>query len=65
MGTDDPLARVEELARLGGFTRLRDLGVPEEELDELGAIAASRRGARANPRPVSAAEAAELLRSVW
>jgi maleylacetate reductase len=65
MGTDDPLARVEELARLGGFTRLRDLGVPEEELDELGAIAASRPGARANPRPVSAAEAAELLRSVW
>jgi maleylacetate reductase len=65
MGTDDPIARVEELARLGGFTRLRDLGVAEEELDELGEIAASRPGARVNPRPASPAEAAGLLRSVW
>src|SRR5205085_11945487 len=28
-----PVERVEELARLCGFTRLRDLGVPEEDLD--------------------------------
>jgi len=39
--------------------------VPETDLDELGAKAAARPGAQANPRPVSAAEAAELFRSVW
>jgi maleylacetate reductase len=57
--------RVEELARLAGYERLRDLGVPEADLDELGAAAAERRGAKANPRPVSATEVTELYRSVW
>ena len=57
--------RVEELARLAGFQRLRDFGVSEADLDGLGAKAAERPGAKANPRPVSAAEAAELFRSVW
>jgi alcohol dehydrogenase class IV len=60
-----PVERVEELARLAGFERLRDLGVPEEDLDEVGAAAAQRPGAKANPRPASAAEIAELYRSVW
>jgi maleylacetate reductase len=60
-----PVERVEELARLAGFGRLRDFGVPEADLDELGAKAAARPGAQANPRPVSAAEAGELYRSVW
>jgi alcohol dehydrogenase class IV len=60
-----PVERVEELSRLAGFERLRDFGVPETDLDELGAKAAARPGAQANPRPVSAAEAAELFRSVW
>jgi maleylacetate reductase len=60
-----PVERVEELARLAGFERLRDFGVPEGDLAELGARAAARSGAQANPRPVSAAEAAELFRSVW
>jgi maleylacetate reductase len=60
-----PVERVRELGRLGGFERLRDYGVPEADLDELGARAASRPGARANPRPASAAEVAELYRSVW
>ncbi len=57
--------RVEELARLGGFERLRDFGVPEADLDDLGAAAAARSGAQANPRPASAALVAELYRSVW
>jgi maleylacetate reductase len=57
--------RVEELAGLAGFERLRDLGVPEEELDEVAAAAAARPGALANPRPASAGEIAELYRSVW
>ncbi len=65
MATDDAVAKVEELARLGGFERLRDLGVPERELDELAAAAAERGGAKANPRPASPAEIAELYRSVW
>lgn len=65
MGTDDPIGRAEELARLAGFTRLRALGVPKDELDEIAEATASRPGARANPRPASAAEIAELLRSVW
>src|SRR5207302_10294694 len=51
LGTDDPLGRVRELALLGGFERLRDLGVPEEDLDELGVAASQRGGAKANRRP--------------
>jgi maleylacetate reductase len=65
MSTHDPVSRVEELAGLGGFTLLRHLGVPEDELDEVSAEAAERRGAKANPRPASPAEIAELYRSVW
>jgi maleylacetate reductase len=57
--------RVEELARLAGFERLRDFGVPKSDLEELGERAAARPGARANPRGASAAEVAELYRSVW
>jgi len=60
-----PIETVEELARLAGFTRLRDLGVPAEELDEVADATAVRGGAQANPRPASPAEIAELLRSVW
>ena len=60
-----PVETVEELGRLTGFTRLRDLGVPYEDLDELAEEVAVRGGARANPRPATPAEIAELLRSVW
>jgi maleylacetate reductase len=65
MSTHDPIGRVEELARGGGFTLLRHLGVPAEDLDEVAAEAAERRGAKANPRPASPPEIAELYRSVW
>jgi maleylacetate reductase len=65
MGMDDPIARVEELARLAGFTRLRDFGVSEEELEDVAELAAARPGARANPRPVTAADTAALLRDIW
>jgi maleylacetate reductase len=61
----DPVARTEELARLAGFERLRDLGVPEDELDEVAEATSLRAGAKANPRPASPAEIAELLRSIW
>jgi maleylacetate reductase len=63
--TDDAAARVEELAALGGFRRLRDLGVPEDELEELAEAASQRAGARANPKPASPDDIAELLRSIW
>ena len=57
--------KVEELARLAGFERLRDLGVPEPELPLVAEAAAERAGAKANPRPASPAEIADLLRGVW
>jgi maleylacetate reductase len=56
---------VTELAALGGPTRLRDLGVPERDLPELAAAAAGRPGNQANPRPATADEIEELLRSVY
>ena len=65
LGTDDPAARVEELARLGGFERLRDFGVPEEELGEIAAVTVERAGAKANPRPASPADVEKLLRSIY
>jgi maleylacetate reductase len=65
MGTDDAAGKVEQLAKLGGFERLRDFGVPEEELPEVAEATAARPGARANPRPASAAEIEELLRSIY
>jgi maleylacetate reductase len=65
MGTDDPIDKVEELARLGEFGRLRDLGVPGDELDEVAEAVVQRAGAKANPRAASAGEVAELLRSAW
>jgi maleylacetate reductase len=63
--TEDPVARVRELAQLGGFGRLRDLGVPEEDLPALAVAAAERGGAKANPRSASPGEIEELLRSIW
>jgi maleylacetate reductase len=65
MGTDDPVGRVEELARLGGYERLRAFGVPENDLDEVAEAVGVRPGARANPRPATPAAIVELLRSVW
>jgi maleylacetate reductase len=65
MGIDDPVAGVEQLARLGGFDRLRDFGVPQGELEEVAEAAAVRGGALANPRPASPTAIAELLRSAW
>jgi len=56
---------VTELAALGGPTRLRDLGVPEDDLQELAAAAAGRPGNRANPRPATPDEIEALLRSVY
>jgi maleylacetate reductase len=65
LGSDDPIARVQELALLGGYKRLRDLGVPENELTEVAEAAAGRPGARANPRPATPSQISDLLQSVY
>jgi maleylacetate reductase len=65
LGSSDPVDRVRELARLGGFERLRDMGVPDADLPQLAEAAAQRGGAKANPRLASPAEIEELLRSIW
>jgi maleylacetate reductase len=61
----DPAARAEELARLGGFERLRDFGVHEEDLPAVAELAAGRNGNKRNPRPATAAEIEQLLRSIY
>jgi alcohol dehydrogenase class IV len=55
----------EALARLGGFERLRDFGVPKHDLPDVARAASERAGAKANPRPASPDEIEELLLSVW
>ena len=65
LGADDPARRVEELAMLGGFERLRDLGVPEDELSKVAEAAAQRAGNHANPRPATPEEIEQLLRAIW
>ena len=65
MGTDDAPSRVEELARLGGFERLRDLGIPGDELHDVAVQVSERPPARSNPRPASIADIEALLRSIW
>jgi alcohol dehydrogenase class IV len=65
LGTDDPAAKVEELARLGGFRRLRDLGLPPDAPAAVAEAAAARAGAKANPRPVTPDDVERLLRSIW
>jgi maleylacetate reductase len=65
IGTGDPVGRTQKLARLAGYERLRDLGVPEDDIDEVADATAVRNGVKANPRPASPDEIAELLRSIW
>jgi maleylacetate reductase len=65
LGVEDAESRVRELARLGGYERLRDFGVPAEDLPELAEAASARGGAKANPRPVQSADVEQLLRSIW
>jgi maleylacetate reductase len=55
----------EGLARLGGFERLRDLGVPEADLPGLAVAAAGRAGNQNMPRPATPDEIEELLRSIY
>ncbi len=61
----DPATTVEALSSLGGFGRLRDFGVPEADLPAVAASAALRGGNQAMPRPATADEILELLRSIY
>ncbi|HZP73073.1 MAG TPA: iron-containing alcohol dehydrogenase [Gaiellaceae bacterium] len=61
----DAVERTRELARLGGFERLRDFGVPEPDLPQLAAAAAQRGGNQANPRRAAPAEILGLYRAIW
>jgi maleylacetate reductase len=61
----DPVEGARQLARLGGFERLRDFGVPQDELADVAEAAAARPGNRANPRPATAAEIDVLFRTIW
>jgi maleylacetate reductase len=65
MESDDAATRAADLARLAGFERLRELGVPEDELHAVAEAVVLRPGARANPRRASVADVRELLGSVW
>jgi maleylacetate reductase len=65
MGCADPIARCSELAALAGPARLRDHGIPPEELPEVAEAAAERAAAKANPREARPSDLLELLRSVW
>ena len=61
----DAVERTRGLARLGGFHRLRDFGVPEADLPALAEAAAGRRGNLENPRPAMPEEITALLLSIW
>ncbi|HEU5362709.1 MAG TPA: iron-containing alcohol dehydrogenase [Gaiellaceae bacterium] len=61
----DPVDSTRELALIGGFVRLRDFGIPENDLGAVAAAAAERGGNQANPRPASAVEIHTLYREIY
>jgi maleylacetate reductase len=61
----DAVERSRELALLGGFDRLRDFSVPEDELPQVAEAASQRAGNQANPRPATSAEILELFRRIY
>ncbi len=65
MGRGDAIERVRTLAALSGPTRLREYGVPREDLGALSEAIAARPPARANPRPAPAEAILELLEQTW
>lgn len=65
MGTDDAIARVSELAVLAGPPRLREYGVPREDLASLSEAIAERGPAKANPRPAPPEAILQLLEETW
>ena len=64
-GAAGAAARCEELAALVAVGRLRDHGVPREELAEVAAAVVVRPAALANPRPVDEPAVVGMLEEVW
>jgi maleylacetate reductase len=62
---DDAIARVSELSALAGPSRLRDYGVPRDDLESLSEAIAERRPAKANPRPAPAEAILKVLEETW
>jgi alcohol dehydrogenase class IV len=62
---DDAIARVSELSALAGPSRLRDYGVPRDDLESLSEAIAERAPAKANPRPAPAEAILEVLDETW
>ena len=50
---------------LGGFERLRDFDVPQDELLTVAAAAVERPAARANPRRATAEDIEQILQSIF
>ena len=65
MGVERATDGIVALAALGGFIRLRDLGIPEDGLLEVAVLASERPATRANPRPATPADIEALYRSIW
>ena len=61
----DAVDGTRALARLAGFERLRDFGVPKGDLPQIAAAAAARAGNQANPRPATPEEIEILLAAIW
>ncbi len=61
----DAVERSRELAVLGGFERLRDFRIPEQDLPALAAATAQRGGNQGNPRPATPEEILELFRLIY
>jgi len=65
MDHGDAIERASELGALAGPTRLREYGVPREDLGTLSGAIAERAPAKANPRPAPPEAIRELLEEVW
>ncbi len=61
----DAVERSRELALLGGFDRLRDFGVPQDDLPRVAEAASKRAGNEANPRPATPDEILALFQAIW
>lgn len=61
----DAVGVSRDLALLGGFERLRDYRVPQDDLPQVAEAAAQRAGNLANPRPATAGEILSLLAAIW
>jgi maleylacetate reductase len=61
----DAVEASRALAVLGGFERLRDFGIPHEDLAGVAEAAAARAGNQANPRPATPSEICAMFLSIW